>query len=683
MANRYWVGGSGSWSEASTHWSNASNGSPSSAYLPTSADSVIFDAYSGTGTLTVTANSVCYSFSSSSSSLTSITGSGLLSCYGSSVDLRGFSSTYSWTGNLGLDYSGVTVLRMPTGKTTSNNVIRYGGGRLSLATALSLSTKALTIYEGEIDTNSYSVTCGTLSWTSSASATWTLDGSTITLSGGVDFSGSGSISLDAGTSSLIINNGYLNCPNLSLTWYDVTLNNPTSQQTVQGNNTFNNLTISGTTNNTGGYSFDSDQTVSNVLSSDGNSAINRLWLTSAVLGSQITLSVNSISSLTNTDFTDIEGAGSASWSGTSIGNANGNTGITFTTPVTRYWVGDAGNWNSTGEWSSSSGGSTGASVPLCHDTAIFDAASFSATRTVTANMRLVCGIIADDIDYAFSLGLGQSNTYFFGSISNNSALKMTISANSYYLHYYGSDSNSTIKMPNGINIGYFQIECPWSSVSLLSDFTLSGGGYNRFFLENGTFDANDFNVTVEKFVSNNANSRTLYMGNGTWTINGSGTTTSSPWYLSIGINLYCESSTLILNLAAASYFYGAGQTYNIVQYYVPYVLTIYDSNTFNSFIADTTAGAASVKFYLGTTQNFTNIQITGYSGKILTFCSTSSVRTSLVCPSGVIVAEYCDIDYLDVSGGASWWYATTSTCNSSDGWNQAGLWIPKILRIRG
>ena len=48
----------------------------------------------------------------------------------------------------------------------------------------------------------------------------------------------------------------------------------------------------------------------------------------------------------------------------------------------RYWVGGAGNWSSTTKWSTSSGGASGASVPISTDDVIFDANSggkFTAT----------------------------------------------------------------------------------------------------------------------------------------------------------------------------------------------------------------------------------------------------------------------------------------------------------------
>lgn len=59
MANRYWVGGGGTWDDSSTtHWSTSSGGS-SGASAPGTADTAIFDASSGGGTVNIaTTNNV-------------------------------------------------------------------------------------------------------------------------------------------------------------------------------------------------------------------------------------------------------------------------------------------------------------------------------------------------------------------------------------------------------------------------------------------------------------------------------------------------------------------------------------------------------------------------------------------------------------------------------------------------
>lgn len=86
MANRYWVGGSGTWDTTSTtHWSATSGGS-GGASVPTSADAVFFDAHSfGTGSpytitlqsgVTLNCASLTISFSASTPVGTTLTTTG-------------------------------------------------------------------------------------------------------------------------------------------------------------------------------------------------------------------------------------------------------------------------------------------------------------------------------------------------------------------------------------------------------------------------------------------------------------------------------------------------------------------------------------------------------------------------------------------------------------------------------
>ena len=69
----------------------------------------------------------------------------------------------------------------------------------------------------------------------------------------------------------------------------------------------------------------------------------------------------------------------------------------------RFWVGGTGNWSSTAHWSTSSGGSTGASVPTISDDVIFDVNSFSGSgQTVSIDVAAV----ALSITYS---GITQTN----------------------------------------------------------------------------------------------------------------------------------------------------------------------------------------------------------------------------------------------------------------------------------
>lgn len=61
MASRYWVGGAGTWDNASTaHWSATSGGASGASVPAYGADSVFFDANSGGGAVAITGNGAYY-----------------------------------------------------------------------------------------------------------------------------------------------------------------------------------------------------------------------------------------------------------------------------------------------------------------------------------------------------------------------------------------------------------------------------------------------------------------------------------------------------------------------------------------------------------------------------------------------------------------------------------------------
>jgi len=110
----------------------------------------------------------------------------------------------------------------------------------------------------------------------------------------------------------------------------------------------------------------------------------------------------------------------------------------------RYWVtAGTGNWNSTTNWSTASGGASGASVPSTSDAAIFDASSGAGTATLdisptvqTLTMTGFTGTLAFGTN---TISLNSTGTVFTGAttmtvtgtpliiLTNNSATARTIS----------------------------------------------------------------------------------------------------------------------------------------------------------------------------------------------------------------------------------------------------------------
>jgi len=148
-----------------------------------------------------------------------------------------------------------------------------------------------------------------------------------------------------------------------------------------------------------------------------SSAIARLLLASSVVGTQRTITAAAVS-LTDVDFTDITGAGAAApFTGTRLGNAAGNSGITFTTAADKFYVGNTANWNGT-VWALTSGGAAGAdNFPLPQDTAYLDANSFSAngqTLTINGAFRLP-SIVASGTDQTYTIATGTNAPTLYGS----------------------------------------------------------------------------------------------------------------------------------------------------------------------------------------------------------------------------------------------------------------------------
>jgi hypothetical protein len=165
MANRYWVGGTGTWdATTTTNWSTSSGGS-GGASVPSTADVAIFDSLSNATSYTVTrtattnvlgmtmAGSLTGTLTFAGSSVIGITTSGL------TVTATGVSWTntgiMSFTGTCSVTTNGVSI--------ASPITINGSGITVTLGSALT-TTSAFTLTLGTLLTSSFSVTVNTLTW---------------------------------------------------------------------------------------------------------------------------------------------------------------------------------------------------------------------------------------------------------------------------------------------------------------------------------------------------------------------------------------------------------------------------------------------------------------------------------------------------------------------------------------
>jgi hypothetical protein len=176
----------------------------------------------------------------------------------------------------------------------------------------------------------------------------------------------------------------------------------------------------------------------------------------------------------------------------------------------RYWVGGSGTWNptSTTNWSTSSGGTGGASVPTGVDNVIFDQAS-----TYTVNV-LVGTVFC--LDFTVSAGTLTINAGQFINIAGNMTLTSSTvmtSSPTFGPLLTGPNPNLTLTT-NGANLTdcEFNISCTSSIGTYYLGSALTLSNTKTFTLTAGNLALNGYNLSTGKFSSSNANTRGIIFG---------------------------------------------------------------------------------------------------------------------------------------------------------------------------
>jgi len=173
MANRYWVGGSGTWDATSTtHWS-ATSGGASGASVPTTADNVFFD-QAGTYTVTLSVGNVL-DFTVSAGTVTfSGTGSPFVNIAGNFSTIAGTVWSMGTAGQIIFVATSAKTITT-NGVTLTAGIITFNGtgGSWQLQDAFTTnSTCNTTLTTGTLNLNSKTLTTGI--FTSSGSSTRTI-----------------------------------------------------------------------------------------------------------------------------------------------------------------------------------------------------------------------------------------------------------------------------------------------------------------------------------------------------------------------------------------------------------------------------------------------------------------------------------------------------------------------------
>ncbi len=182
----------------------------------------------------------------------------------------------------------------------------------------------------------------------------------------------------------------------------------------------------------------------------------------------------------------------------------------------RYWVGGTGTWNttSTTNWSASSGGASGASVPTASDSVIFDQ---SSTYTVTLTGALTC------LNFTVSAGTVTFSSTGTLNISGLLSLVAATVWNATGTITFAATSGTNTITTNGVSISAsITFNGVGGTFQLAS--ALTSGATRTCTLTNGTLDLNNFTLTTGAFSSNNSNTRVLAFGTGKIVLTGTGVT---------------------------------------------------------------------------------------------------------------------------------------------------------------
>jgi hypothetical protein len=263
---------------------------------------------------------------------------------------------------------------------------------------------------------------------------------------------------------------------------------------------------------------------------------------------------------------------------------------------------------------------------------------------------------------------GGASTRFFGSLTLVSGMAFTPGG----AWTFAATSGTQTLTSAGNTLSTITQSGAGGTLSLGDNLTMTAPV--TLTLTAGTFNANNYNVTIGFFRSSNTNIRTLTMGSGTWTL-GSG---PSSWDCDTSTNLTVNpgTSTIVLSNTGTSSrtFAGGGLTYNnltIGGATGTSTLTITGSNTFNT-IASTKTVAHTITFTAGTTTTVSGWTATGTVGNILTInSSTPGTQATLTKAGGGVVSgiNYLSIRDSNATPGSTWFAGGNSTnVSNNTGW---------------
>lgn len=304
----------------------------------------------------------------------------------------------------------------------------------------------------------------------------------------------------------------------------------------------------------------------------------------------------------------------------------------------RYWILGTGTWDATNtvNWSDSSGGLGGFSVPTAADNVFFDANSNVGTTAFTVTMATTPRVCNDFL----ASGLDGTMTLAGTSIDLTVSGSLTFQATNFTRTYSGvttfnatttGKTVTTNGVAFGANITFDGVGGAWTLGSALTVV----GATNVTILTNGTLDIQSYTLSTGRFSSNNSNTRTIAFGTGQISCTGTGTL----WNTSTVTGL-TTTGTQVVNVTSTAT--------------TPTTITVNTGSLSeaNSISYNFTGGTYILSVAPISGNSVRNLNFTGYAGAAQLSSSSSVIYGNLLLSSGMTVTA---------SGNAMSFRATSGT----------------------
>ena len=329
----------------------------------------------------------------------------------------------------------------------------------------------------------------------------------------------------------------------------------------------------------------------------------------------------------------------------------------------RYWVGGGGTWDgsNTGNWSASSGGSGGASIPISSDDVYFDGNSSSGTVSLSGNKSI------NSISFS---GSSVTLSGLFSTINVGGDITFNTSACiiNTTLNFDNNDNTRTLTTNNcpsqsvGIRVGDNNTNTPTVNIS----GTLNIGATQSLLSSSGTLNTNNNTITSGSFTVYNSGFANL--GSSTITLTKS-TTGDVMYFTNSNVNFGTSTIKLQTTAACSIQTTAISRSFYKLDIATSSAITITNgSHSFNTI--SNSVQPATLKFPASSTQTVTNFSMNGTAGNLVTLNTGTGTGTfTLSKSSGLVSVDYLSITNSTATGGAGWYAGTHSTNGGGNtGW---------------